>query len=423
MLKKINIIIITILSSITTLSAQITTGSPFSAYGYGIIENAASGTTMGMGGASTGIRFPKEINTVNPAAYSAMPIQTFLFNAGLRTKRVKYTDDFNSAVKYDNAFTGINAAFSINNFLAAGFGAMPYSSVGYKVFLEDELNTSNTSYNTKTNYYGEGGLNKIYFATSAKYKGFALGVNLSYLFGNMKSHTESSLSQSKNASYMLNTNKVNIKTILITYGLQYYYEFAKYNKLTLGITYNHKKTFDSKLQKFSKIVFTSKDNSITDTIQNDTTPNIKSQLPQSLSFGASYHTKHWLYAIDYSTSMWKNIETPAGTSSKLINSYRIAGGVEYTPSPLPENYAQAIKYRLGMYYNKNYFNINNNPVNTYAVTFGIGLPAVKSRTTINLAIEIGNQGSLKENKLKEAFIGLNVSLNMSEIWFIQQKFQ
>ncbi len=422
MLKKINILIILILTT-GTISAQISTGTPFSAYGYGILENNASGSSTGLGGTSVGLRFPHEINTINPAAYSAIPRQTFLFNTGVRTKRVKYSDNIKSALKYDNAFTGINAAFGINDFWAAGFGAVPYSSIGYKINVKDSIVSNSVNYKTTTNYYGEGGLNKIYFATAFKYKGFSLGVNIGYLFGKLAKRTEATLRKKPFSSYMLYINQLNVRTLWLKYGFQYYKEFNKYNKITIGVTYEQSREFKSRLDKFSKIVIANEYNTFEDTLMQDTVSNIESSLPQGFGFGASFQTKHWLYAFDYETQLWEGTQIANLVPASLKNSYKITGGIEYSPSPIPENYIQAIRFRFGGYYSQNYFVVNGNPVNAYALTFGLGLPAQRARTFLNIGIEVGKQGNLDNNGLKETFIGLNLSFNMAEMWFLKRKFE
>lgn len=421
MIKQIKLLTI-LLFTVGSASAQITTGSPFSAYGYGIMENQASGTSVGLGGTSVGLRFPSEINTVNPAAYSAIPQQTFLFNAGLRTKRVEYSDGTTTALKYDNAFTGINAAFSITDFWAAGFGISPFSSVGYEIHTLDSIVTDDVNYNTSTNYYGEGGLNKLYFATALKYKGLSLGLDFSYLFGKLTERTESAVFDNPYSGYMVNTDNLNIRTLYMTYGLQYYYNFGEYKKITAGITYNHNTEFNSRQDKFSRIVISNDYNTFQDTLAQDTTFDVKSGLPQGFGFGLSYQTEKWLFAADYSAKMWEGIQIANRPSSQLKNSFKFAGGAEFTPSSTPENYFQAIRYRIGGYYSQNYLTINGNPVDAYALTMGFGFPAQKSRTMLNIGLELGRQGSIEKNGLQETFIGANISLNMADLWFIKRKF-
>ena len=69
---------------------QVNTSSPYSRFGIGEIENQTLGRTASMGGISSGLRLPFEINMNNPASYSAIPRNIFLFQVGLQSQRTDY---------------------------------------------------------------------------------------------------------------------------------------------------------------------------------------------------------------------------------------------------------------------------------------------------------------------------------------------
>lgn len=421
MFKKIKVILILLFLS-AAVSAQNITGSPFSAFGYGVIEDLSTGTAQSFGGASVGLSLADEINTQNPAGYGAIPRQTFLFNAGLKGRQVTYDNGITNATKYDNGFTGLNAAFNIAEHWSAGFGIMPYSSIGYKIKTQDSIFFDDLSYGTSTNYYGEGGLNKIYLATAFNYEGFSAGIDFSYIFGVLGARIESAVTDNFHSGFLLNTNNLNISGLYMTYGLQYKHNISESQRITIGATYNHTSNLKSRRTQFTKTVLTNQYTNVTDTLVQDTLFGLNAQLPQAYAVGISYQTKKWLFAADYSSKMWEGITVEERPVSELTNSYKVSGGIEYAPSLTPENYLQAMRYRIGGYYTNEYILVNGNPLNAYALTFGIGLPAGKSRTMINLGFEIGQKGDINKNLLKETYYGLNVSLNMSDIWFVQRKF-
>jgi hypothetical protein len=421
MLKKTKVILILLFFS-AAVSAQNITGSPFSAFGYGIIEDLSTGTSQSFGGASVGLSLSDEINTQNPAGYGSIPRQTFLFNAGLKGRQVTYDNGATSATKYDNGFTGLNAAFNIAEHWSAGFGIMPYSSIGYKIKTQDSIFFDDLSYGSNTNYYGEGGLNKVYLTTAFNYGGFSAGIDFSYIFGVLGARIESSVTDPFHSGFLLNTNNLNMKGLYMTYGLQYKYMISESQRITFGATYNHTSSLKSRRTQLTKTILTNQYTNVSDTLVQDTLFGLNAELPQAFAVGVSYQTKKWLFAADYSTKLWEGISIDERPVSELTNSYKVSGGVEYAPSLTPENYLQAVRYRIGGYYTNDYILVNGNPLAAYAVTFGIGLPARKSRTMINLGFEIGQKGDINKNLLKETYYGLNVSLNMSDIWFIQRKF-
>lgn len=421
MQTKIKITFILLLTS-AWVSAQNITGSPFSAFGYGIIENLSTGTSQGIGGAAAGLSLTDEINTRNPAAAGFIPRQTFLFNAGLRSKRVEYSTAESSVVKYDNGFTGLNAAFNITNNWSAGFGVMPYSSIGYKIQTQDSLSYEDISYSTRTNYYGEGGLNKVYLTTAFQYKGLSLGMDVSYMFGVLSARTESAVSDTLHSGFLLRTNNLNMKGLHFSYGLQYKYDLGEYSNITVGAVYRQASDLDSRKVLFGHTVLTSPYATLKDTIVQDTVRNLTAELPQGYSAGVSYKSKRWLFSVDYSADMWEGVSIDQRPLSETVNSFKFSGGLEYRPSHVPETYWQALRFRLGGYYMSDYIKAAGNKVEAYALTFGFGIPAQKSRTMLNLNFEIGKKGKLSSNTLSENFYGLNLSINMSDIWFIQRKF-
>ncbi|MEA2042614.1 MAG: hypothetical protein U9N85_08695 [Bacteroidota bacterium] len=422
MKNKFLIVTALFLSTIVSF-AQDNTGSPFSGFGYGIIEDQGIGGAMGYGGASIGLAQHDQINILNPAGYSAIAAQSFIFHAGYRAKRVDFTDASSSSSKYNYGFTGINTAFRINEFWAAGFGLTPFSSIGYNVKTEENRSFENTSYDITTNYYGEGGLNKLYFSTAFDYEGFSVGADFSYIFGLTSIRTEAQLQDSLYTNLILHYENYNTKGLLMTYGIQYSYDIAKYKKLTLGVTYNMNTKLSADYTAFASNFVSNNYNTVSDTIMYDTISNINTEIPQKIGIGLSYKGKKFLFAADFSSQSWEGVPIFGEQTENLKNSYKIAGGMEFLPSRTAQSYFKAVKYRLGGYYSNSYISYNGNPVEEYGLTFGFGLPAKKSLTYINLGFEVGVKGSVEKNLLKENYYGLNLSINMADIWFVKRKFE
>ena len=82
-IKRFSIILIIMIFTYNQSFSQINTSSPYSRFGIGDIENQALGRSLALGGTSVGIRLPYEINIINPASYSALPVQTFIFQVGV----------------------------------------------------------------------------------------------------------------------------------------------------------------------------------------------------------------------------------------------------------------------------------------------------------------------------------------------------
>ena len=65
------------LSGFGLLSAQNTT-SPYSMYGYGILQDGATSSQRQMGGIGYAMQSGRQINAMNPASYASIDSLTFL---------------------------------------------------------------------------------------------------------------------------------------------------------------------------------------------------------------------------------------------------------------------------------------------------------------------------------------------------------
>ncbi|MBL0054289.1 MAG: hypothetical protein IPP29_23820 [Bacteroidetes bacterium] len=76
-------------------------------------------------------------------------------------------------------------------------------------------------------------------------------------------------------------------------------------------------------------------------------------------------------------------------------------------------------------------NLRSTPITDMTLSFGVGLPIRKDAVTapyatsfsrINLSLEVGKRGTTTNNLLLEEYIRLHVGVCLSELWFIQRKF-
>ena len=65
---------------------------------------------------------------------------------------------------------------------------------------------------------------------------------------------------------------------------------------------------------------------------------------------------------------------------------------------------------------------NNQQINDFGISFGVGLPVYRSKTTINVAAEIGRRGTMDDGLVLENYAKLNISLSLHDIWFIKRRF-
>lgn len=81
------------------------------------------------------------------------------------------------------------------------------------------------------------------------------------------------------------------------------------------------------------------------------------------------------------------------------------------------------KYSLGVSYDTGHLEINNEEINTLWFTGGLGLisPNFRSNSSFDISFQYGIRGTTNQNLVKENIFGINVSVNLTELMFLQRK--
>ena len=160
--------------------------SPYSFYGIGSLKFKGTVENQSMGGLSV-YSDSIHINLRNPASFAGKNLKSF----NNESRPIKYTvGGSHSEVKLSSGSQTDKSSTSSLDYLAiavplgkfgAGFGVLPYSSVGYKLQSTDADDV------LQYKYRGEGGLNRVFLGFGYQLSNdFRLGVDASYNFGNIK---------------------------------------------------------------------------------------------------------------------------------------------------------------------------------------------------------------------------------------------
>ena len=184
MIKKFLILMTVVFTGLSY--AQQGSSSPYSFYGLGSLKFKGTVENQSMGGFSV-YSDSIHMNLRNPASLAGKNLRSFNNEA----KPIKYTIgaghldvDFSSNSQTAKSSTTtvdyLAIAIPLGKF-GAGFGLLPYSSVGYK------LQSSDADDVVQYKYRGEGGLNKVFLGVGYQLTNdLRLGVDASYNFGNIK---------------------------------------------------------------------------------------------------------------------------------------------------------------------------------------------------------------------------------------------
>ena len=420
-MNKILIITSVFFCFLIQTKAQTSTSSPYSRFGLGDLQQNIFPAISALGGASTALSNPKSVNPNNPASYTSFPLNSFLLSTGGWHQTTKMKNLMEDQVVNNNGFSHFLLGFPLSKKIGASVGMTPFSSTGYEMSAEiaDE---NNFAHRATANYYGDGGLSRIYFGGAYEpLNGFSIGVNASYLFGGLNRRKQ--LIYDDQTFFNSRSNsKINLKGYYYELGLLYEKILNEKNEFSIGVRANNSSSIRAKkteiLESFELAVLESP----IDTFLNSVSWG-DVNLPQCVSVGFSYNVdKKWLFLADYSMQNWANY-TMFDESDNLANSMNICGGVQYTPEYNSiTKYYKRINYRMGISYSKTPLQFTDTQLNELSVSFGFGIPVKKSKTKYDFSCTLGQRGTTEENLIQEHFVRLALSVSYDGLWFKKRKY-
>lgn len=408
------LVLFTILSFQVTVFAQTRTHLPYSVFGLGEIHSKGSMRNMAMGRTGIALSSNRFLNNINPASYHSIDSISFFFDFGLSGDFVKYKTTYESAQKGNDVnLRNIAMGFRINRNWSASVGIAPYSTVGYKIVTEK--NVEGAVDNFEAQLTGSGGLNQFYWNNSyLLFKRLSLGVNFTYLFGNIESTETVNYNQfafdieSKQTSYL---NK-----LYADFGVQYFFPVKKDFQVTLGGIFGN----SHKLNFKHRIVISQSDGTVA---EDKITKRGTFDFPMYFGGGLAVSYKDKLtFSADYIYHDWS--ETTSDNSDfKYQNTNTFRVGAEYIPGLYNKlGYFGGISYRVGFYHEDSYLKVRESTVSDNGFSVGLGLPFLQNKTSINIAYNVGVNGTVKNGLIKENYNSIMINLTLHDWWFIKRKY-
>ena len=206
-----------------------------------------------------------------------------------------------------------------------------------------------------------------------------------------------------------------------------YTKYFKNNAVTIGGVYG---IGDSLRTYASKIVYTYQGVTIDlplDTFLNSVDTG-SSYIPNLMGFGLSVVFNDKLtIAFDYALTDWTKFKL-LGKESNLAKRIQYAGGMEYIPDYKSVNSLKKImRYRMGFKYLNSRLIVNNEQLSEYGITFGVGVPIIKSqsRSMLNIGMEYGLRGTESNSLSREQYtnfvVGFLLTPHKFDRWFVKRK--
>ena len=406
-----------------SLLAQNQINSPYSRFGIGDLQSNILSEYAAMGGSSIGSYNPNIVNPYNPASYSAFKANSFIFSTGGAHQTTKMQTIDLQQTTNNSSFSHLILGFPISKKIGASTGLLPFSNIGYHIEdseIDPDLGNINYSYN------GDGGLNILYVGAAYHLtENLSIGANANYLFGGLNRNKKVIFSDGET----YNTRKISsisAKGFFYELGLQYYKDINERTHFTLGFTANNNAEISAKRSVLTETyeLASSIYEVVKDTMENTSTGFTSNMiLPKNIGIGFSLAMDNkWLFMADFSMQDWSEYRM-FGESDSLAKSMKCSGGLQFTPDKMSANkYWKLIKFRFGGKFQKSYLQLYNTQLNERSVTFGFGLPLRKTKSEINLAVEIGERGTTNNNLIKEQFLRLQIGLSLKDIWFVKRKY-
>ena len=416
-MNKIFSLVVIISGLALQTSAQIATSSPYSRFGLGDLYQNSLPEFSAFGGASIGCSNALTVNPNNPASFTSFKPNSFLFSTGGWHKTTRMQNKTEEHTVNNNAFSHLIVGFPLSEKWGASMGMLPYSSVGYEINARDE------DYNADMNYFGDGGISKIYFGGAYEpIENFSIGLKASYLFGGLNRRKQLIFDDESFMNSRANST-INLKGYYYELGLLYKHNISEEKQISFGFTTNN----DSKIRSKRTELVESFEYSGFFEIPKDTFVNKIEwgdvNLPKYVCGGLAYRNgKKWLFVADYSMQNWSDYSL-LDESDDLANSTRISGGMQFTPDfNSITKYYKRMDYRLGGSYSNTPLLFDGNQLQEMSVSFGFGIPVKKSRTKYDFSCTIGKRGTSEGNLIKEQFVRLGLSVSYDGIWFVKRKY-
>lgn len=404
--------------------SEASSGSYYSYFGLGSPVSTASAqeTAMGINGVSY-----NNYNTpglTNPAFWGggAYTRGSVNFNLG------QYSAGDNSAASKSNLFDmgAVQLVLPLVKFkLGVSAGVYPVTRANYKSELSYTIYPGpqdTISYNSMNT--GSGGVSKMEFGIGYSFNDYiSVGYAPSFAFVRNNRSEDLLFLQSSGTSNFVNT-KITDTAISHRFGLLLSKPamFKRNDMLQFGAAV----TLPVHFRVTSKSV-TSKDiNGSPQEVNLQEIRNAKVSLPLQISSGFTYFSGTYLnFSVEGSFEQWSNTEYELNKAQE--NNFKdrtvIGAGAQYHPYRSgSENFFSRFKYSAGISYDDGYLNVSGKDITTLWFSAGLGVlsPAV-SRSSFDLSIRYGLQGTRDVNLIQEKVWLIGLSVNLTELMFNRPK--
>lgn len=436
MIKKLVLVFIAVFA--INSYGQEGTASPYSFYGIGSLKFKGTVENRSMGGLSI-YTDSIHVNLRNPASYAGKNLdmlggesRPIKFTVGGTYSDVKLKSNSGSAKASSTTFDYLALSIPMGKF-GFGFGLLPYTSVGYKL---ESLDDNYTDGRISNRFKGEGGLNKAFLGFGYQITDkLSVGIDAQYNFGNIQNSNIAFAYDDDGNPTQYQTrenNRSDLSGLNVNLGLSYKTMINSDLELVTGATYTPQSNLSSKNERSISAIIVSSTG--TEAVVNTIETDLESLglletdlvLPSKFSIGAGIgKPRKWFVGIEseYQTTSNFSNDLYTSTAVKYENAASVSIGGFYIPQYNSfTSYLKRAVYRAGLHYENTGLNIENESINEFGISFGVGLPVGSFFSNANLGLELGKRGTTNSNLIQENFINFQISLSLNDRWFQKRKY-
>lgn len=412
-----------ILSSSFVTYGQKLVNSPYARFNLGIIEPSGSFRSQGMGGVGTALRDNSTLYYTNPASYSSIDSNSFIFDFGIDYGINILSDGSDRHKSDDINFDHMLLGFPILKGLGVGLGITTYSNGYYSI--SDAIGEDDPGYDPITGGYiethaGKGGITRFFIGSGIRmFKYFSAGVNLNLLFGTLSRTNQFDFTSYYNSYNNNSSENLELSGLNLDYGLQFELPLKKDYFIMAGASMGSGKKYKTN---FEAISYRYNYYGTTDTITWSANAS-KSFIPGSIRTGLSFGQKNkFTAAFDYGMTKWSE-STLSGSEGYLADTRSMQFGVEYIPEKFSNfSFLKRIEYRLGAHMDDNYLLLNGEQVKELGISFGLGVPMRRSFSKVNFFIDYTRRSGSGSLMHTENYFSMGASLNLYDTWFQKRRY-
>jgi len=421
--KKYLLLTLFLLCLYPGLFAQIRISSPYSRFGVGDLSGNNNAWNFSLGQTGIALRSSSHVNYTNPASYAGFDSLSFVFEGGFTSESVKLTSRLQSTSRSYGSLGYISFGVPVTKWWKTALGLVPFSDVGYNVISYQD---SKTAGNIFTLYSGSGGINRFFWGNAFNItKDFSIGLNVSYLFGDMNRQAVVFFPDSIHSMNFKTDSYITVGDFYFNFGAQYRVRLKRDYSIILGAVFAPTTSITAHASGIAQtfLLSTSGVEYPRDTIAVVDSYKGALLLPWTAGGGVTFQkSDQFLVSVDYRYQNWESFRA-FGLNDSLRNSYHIAVGGEIVPNP--DNfgsYFARVKYRLGFYFDKTYLFLRGRQLNEYGVSIGFGLPLRGMKTQMNIGGQFGSRGTIQGDLIKETYFKFVLGFSIYERWFHKRKY-